>query len=291
MDELFDEATKFIEAGKLDEAIVIYEHILNRLPSYHEARHDLAQLLVENDKKDEAINILDEGLKIKKDETSFWFLKGLTYLKMRQFGDALKSFRSVEKYDGLSNALVLNMGISHRELGSVSAGLELLEKWEENCKDEPQLYCLMAEMHIEVHELDKAREIIGKGQKINPEDLNLKYILGIVYSRDQKWMEAIPIFKTILDKMPENLSIIHELGWAYIQVNYLEEGIPLLTKCYNANPVKLSVIMDLAIAYSQKPDFVKAMEFAKKAENLEPFDENVKKLIEEIKAARDNMGL
>lgn len=290
MDELFKEATRFIKEGKLDEAIVIYEHILNRLPNYHEARHDLAQLLIENDKKEEAIQLLDQGIKIKSDETSFWFLKGLTFLKLRQFGDALKSFRMVEKKDGLSNALVLNMGISHRELGSVSAGLEMLEKWEQNCKDEPQLYCLMAEMHIEVHELDKADEIIDKGQLISPDDLNLMYIKGIVHARGEKWLEAIPVFKKILEKMPDNLSVMHELGWAYVQVSYLEEGIPLLTKCYEENPVKLSILMDLAIAYSQKPDFVKSMEFAKKAEKVDPFDENVKKIIEEIKTARDNMG-
>ena len=290
MNELFEEARRFIEEGKIREAVVIYEHIVKKMPDYHEARHDLARLLMECDESDAALIVLTEGLERDNTETSFWFLKGVIYLKMRSFSESLKSFRAVEKLEGLSTALVLNMGLLHRELGAVSVGLELLESWLERCGDEPQIYCLIAELNMEVQEWDKAIMAVESGLKSDPQSVNLIYLKGVLFSRKKKWLEAIPILKSLLDKMPNNTTIMHELGWAYIQVSHLEGGIELLEKCYAVDPTKVTTLFDLAVAYSQVPDFDKSMAYARKAEAIDPYDSMVHDLIREIEIARTQMG-
>lgn len=290
MNELFEEARKFIEEGKISEAIVIYEHIVKKMPDYHEARHDLARLMLECDETDAALIVLNEGIERDRAETSFWFLKGVIYLKLREFSEALKSFRTVEKLEGLSTALVLNMGLLHRELGAVSVGLELLESWLERSEGEPPIYCLIAELNMEVQEWDKAVIAVEKGLAIDDKNLNLLYLKGILFSRKKKWIEAIPILKNLLEGMPNNVTIMHELGWAYVQVSHLEGGIELLEKCYSINPTKLSILFDLAVAYSQVPDFEKSMAYAKKAEALDPYDATVHDLIKEIQISKAQMG-
>ena len=290
MNELFDEAKKFLEEGKTREAVVIYEHIVKKIPDYHEARHDLARLLLDCDETDAALIVLEEGLERDKNVTSFFFLKGIIYLKTKNFSESLKSFRAVEKLEGLSPALVLNMGLLHRELGAVSVGLELLESWIEKSGGEPQVYCLIAELNMEVQEWDKAQIAVEQGLKLDADSLHLLYVKGALYSRKKKWLEAIPIFKSLLEKMPKNTIIMHELGWAYIQVSHLEGGIELLEKCYLAEPAKISILTDLAVAYSQVPDFEKSMDYAKKAEVLDPYDSTTHDLIKEIQIAKAQMG-
>ena len=291
MNELFEEARKFLEEGKTREAIVIYEHIVKKMPDYHEARHDLARLLLECDEVDAALIVLEEGLNRDSNETSFWFLKGIICLKVRNFSESLKSFRTVERIEGLSTALVLNMGLLHRELGAVSVGLELLETWLERCEDEPQIYCLIAELKMEVQEWDQAISVVEKGLQYGADNMNLLYLKGVLFSRKKKWLEAIPLLKSILEKIPNNTTITHALGWAYVQVSHLEGGIELLENCYAKEPTKLSTLIDLAVAYSQVPDFNKSMEYAKKAEALEPHDSMVHDLIKEIQIAKEQMGL
>lgn len=290
MNELFEEARKFLEEGKTREAIVIYEHIVKKMPDYHEARHDLARLLLECDETDAALIVLTEGLERDINETSFWFLKGIIYLKIREFSEALKSFRSVEKLEGLSTPLVLNMGILHRELGAVSVGLDLLESWLERSEGEPPIYCLIAELNMEVQEWEKASIAVEKGLAKDEKNINLLYLKGVLYSRKKKWIEAIPILKKLLETMPNNATIMHELGWAYVQIGHLEGGIELLEKCYAINPTKQSTLFDLAVAYSQVPDFEKSMDYAKKAEALDPYDATIHDLIKEIQIAKTQMG-
>lgn len=291
MNILFEEAKKFLEEGKTREAIVIYEHIVKKLPDYHEARHDLARLLLDCDEADAALIVLSEGLERDNNVTAFWFLKGVVCLKIRNFSESLKSFRSVEKLEGLSTALVLNMGLLHRELGAVSVGLELLESWIERSGGEPQIFCLIAELNMEVQEWDKAQIAVEEGLKLDANSPHLLYVKGALYSRKKKWLEAIPILKSLLDKMPNNTIVMHELGWAYVQVSHLDGGIDLLEKCVQAEPTKISVLNDLAVAYSQVPNFEKSMEYAKKSEALDPYDTTTQDLIREIQIAKAQMGL
>ncbi len=291
LNELFEEARKFIEEGKTKEAIVIYEHIVKKIPDYHEARHDLARLLLECDEADAALIVLAEGIERDSNIANFWFLKGIIHLKNRNFTESLKSFRFVEKIEGLSTALVLNMGLLHRELGAVSVGLELLESWIETSGDDPQLFCLIAELNMEVQEWDKAQIAVEKGLKLEGNSMHLLFVKGALLSRKKKWLEAIPIFKTLLEKMPQNTTIMHELGWAYVQVGHLDGGIELLEKCHIANPAKISILNDLAVAYSQIPDFEKSMAYVKKSEALDPYDSTTQDLIREIQIAKAQMGM
>jgi len=291
LNELFEEARKFIEEGKIKEAIVIYEHIVKKIPDYHEARHDLARLLLECEESDAALNVLTEGLERNNEIANFWFLKGVIHLKNRSFAESLKSFRAVEKLEGQSTALVLNMGLLHRELGAVSVGLELLETWLKRAGDDPQVFCLIAELNMEVQEWDKAQIAVEKGIKLDGSSLHLLFVKGALLSRKKKWLEAIPIFKALIDKMPQNTTIMHELGWAYVQVGHLEGGIELLEKCHQANPTKISILNDLAVAYSQIPDFEKSMGYVKKSETLDPYDSTTQDLIREIQIAKAQMGL
>lgn len=290
MNELFEEARKFLEEGKIREAIVIYEHIVKKMPDYHEARHDLARLLLECDETDAAIIVLEEGIARNNSEVPFWFLKGVIYLKLKKYNEALKSFKMVEKLEGLSTPLVLNMGLVHRELGAVSVGLELLENWLERSEGESAIYCLIAELKMEVKEWDQALIVVEQGLKKDEKNINLLYLKGVLLSRKKKWLEAIPILRKLLDSMPNNMTIMHELGWAYVQISHLEGGIELLDKCYIANPTNSSVLFDLAAAYSQVPDFEKSMSFAKKAEALDPYDASIQDLIKEIQIAKTQMG-
>lgn len=291
LNELFEEARKFIEEGKTKEAIVIYEHIVKKIPDYHEARHDLARLLLECDEADAALIVLVEGLERDNNIANFWFLKGIIHLKNRSFAESLKSFRVVEKIEGQSTALVLNMGLLHRELGAVSVGLELLESWIAKSGDDPQIYCLIAELNMEVQEWDKAQIAVEKGLRLEGNSSHLLFVKGALLSRKKKWLEAIPIFKSLIEKMPQNTTIMHELGWAYVQVGHLDGGIELLERCHVANPTKISILNDLAVAFSQIPDFEKSMAYVKKSEALDPYDATTQDLIREIQIAKAQMGM
>ena len=64
----------------------------------------------------------------------------------------------------------------------------------------------------------------------DPENLNLKVRLGIIYSENNKYNEAINIFKSILEKVPDSDRVLYYLGALYQQTNKASEAISYYSK-------------------------------------------------------------
>ena len=286
MIDIFEEARKFIAEGKIKEAIVLYSHIVQRLPEFHEARHDLARLLIDNGEVEHAVEILDIGLSQSAAQPSLLYMKGIALMQQQKFANALHCFKEVEKVQGLSTPLVLNIAMLYRELNMLEDGVKLLQEWLQSHASEAALYSLLAELYMEKQEWSMALSLLQQGLQIDTSQFFMQYLTGVVYSRLKRWMEAIPVFRALLERDASNDTIMHELGYAYMQVNHLEGAIDLLLKCFERNSVSVDVLFDLAQAYAQVPDFAKALFYAEKAVAIDPYDASLKELIQEIQNAK-----
>lgn len=72
-------ALEYIKLGDDQQAMVLFEEILNREPGYIGSYYHLAKLLERNDKTDEAINVYEKGMEESKnagDKHAFGELRG-----------------------------------------------------------------------------------------------------------------------------------------------------------------------------------------------------------------------
>lgn len=289
MSDIFAEARKFIAEGKLGEAIVIFEHIVKRIPENLEARHDLARLLIEFNNFEDAEAHINAGLQFNSNHQPLLSLKGILLMKMKKHDEAISVFLQLKKNGFFSSSLVLNMAISYRELNQNNTAQNILEEYLLQNKNDVNVISLLSEIVIEKKEWKKALDLIESGLKIDKQNQFLFYLKGLVFARENKWLDAIPVFRKVLEKSPHNYLAKHELGYAYIQVNYLDGAIDLLTQCLEKDPTSVPVLIDLALAYTQVPELDKALSLAEKAEKLDPYSQEVTALIREIQYAKSQL--
>jgi len=76
--------------------------------------------------------------------------------------------------------------------------------------------------------------------------------LGVVYFRQDKYDEAVEVFKEVAKNNPKNVMAYNNLGLTYQVQGKLNEAIKVYTTAININPNHAKLHKSLGIVYSNK---------------------------------------
>jgi hypothetical protein len=109
--------------------------------------------------------------------------------------------------------------------------------------------------------------------QIDPEYKDAAYLLGLCYANLNRYEEAIPLFKGILDRKPDDAKTLTSLAYAYLKQNKLQEAADTyegLASISSANP---QVWIDLGDIYRTLGDHQKAQQAYRKALEIDSDNE------------------
>ena len=95
--ELFDKAVDLAKSGKHAEAVSCYESSLRLEPNYAPAWFNMAHSIGLLGRHQDVVICCERALKIHPAFNSLWILKGLGFLSMEQFHEAMACFQESEK--------------------------------------------------------------------------------------------------------------------------------------------------------------------------------------------------
>lgn len=109
-----------------------------------------------------------------------------------------------------------------------------------------------------------AEKFFEEALKINPEDYDAVYNLGIVKYQLKKDEEALKFFNRAKEVYSDDEWLWIYIGGVLINLKRYEEAISSLEKCLNLNPKNREAYRLMALAYRDKGDTKKAFEMLKK---------------------------
>ena len=125
----------------------------------------------------------------------------------------------------------------------------------------------------EKEEFDKAITVLRQGLDVDPDNVNLRYRLGVVYDLGGLKSLSIEEMKTVIQLDPEHSSALNYLGYTYAELGEnLEEAERLIKKALEFRPEDGFFTDSLGWVYFKKGLIDQAVVFLEKAVDLEPKD-------------------
>lgn len=135
------------------------------------------------------------------------------------------------------------------------------------------------ECYLDLGLFEEAEEYLRKAVGLNPLEPNYHYLLGIAFSKRERFTEAILEFEEALKLAPDHPEILRGLGWATFMDGKLDQGRLLLERSLELDRENVLTLCDLAVVLMRGFQYQKARSLLQKAQEVEPNNPMVEETI------------
>ena len=226
--QMYEEATKLLQAGKYDEATEVLKRAISLQPNYVQALNDL----------------------------------GAVFMKTNQLAQAEETLRHAIKLDDKWYLPQLNLGLVLNRRRKHKDAAVLLTALRNNNPDQPKIHPPLIEALMETHQWPQAQEELEKALALKEVDtVDLKIKLGVVRLRQSKFEDAVAAFREATSVEPDNALAQFNLGAALLESGNLDEAEIALRRAYRIEGARMpGAQLQLGQLYFRKKDYGKAIE-------------------------------
>ena len=270
-----------------DKAEQVLQGMLKEDPGNEAAVEQLTQLLLDENKSDEAINLL-EGMAAHSTSPTLFDLLGDAYTQAHDLAKAEGAYRKAVDLDPseLSHMRGLAQTLFTEE--KYPEALTAYEKLADLMPDDADNYLRIAQIYKELNQLDKAEENLLKARQSNPGNLEILYNEAMIYEAQGRYDDAIRVTSdavagvksqsTVLPTRRRSLAILYQqLGMLYRDVQNYSAAIYTFQELGHLGEEEdhraRLLIMD---SYRQAKDMPKALQTGREAMAKYPNDNAIK---------------
>ena len=229
-------AIGFHQTGKLQQAELICQQILQIHPQHFTALHLLGVIAYQVENFEIAVDLIQQAVKVDPNQSSCFFSLGLTLKKQGRLGEAINAYYKVLEIEP-KNADAYN------NLGNI-LGLS--------------------------GQLEEAVDTYRKALEINPDDIRTYNNLSVVFQKQGKLAEAIDTYYKILEIDPTDVGVCRSLGMLLTEQGKLEEAIEAYYKVLEIDSTDARIYNNLGILLKEQGKFKEAIDAYYKALEIFP---------------------
>lgn len=157
----------------------------------------------------------------------------------------------------------------------------------EKAKNEPNNFeaqIKAADFYYQIERYDEAISLLQQANKLKPEDYEVIVQLGNTYFDSNKFEEAEKWYSQALSKKPEDVNVRTDLGLTFLLRNppNYDRSILEFKHSLETDPKHIKTLQNLTVAYTRKGDAANAKATVAKIESLEPKNDTIPKLKDQI---------
>jgi len=214
-----------------DKAEQVLNSMLKEDPGNEAAVEQLTQLLLDENKADEAVKLL-EGMNEHSSSPALLDLLGDAYTQMHDYAKAETAYRQAVELDPSELSHLRGLGQTLLSEEKYQEALGVYQKLVELMPDDSDNYLRLAQIYRELHQLDKAEESLAKARQYNPGSLEILYNEAMIYESQGRYEDAIRVLSdavtglksqsNVIPSRRRSLAILYQqLGMLYREVqNY-----------------------------------------------------------------------
>lgn len=262
----------------------IYRDLLSINPKNEDACVFLSKSLAVSKETTKALNQLKSCADKDKKNGMYDYYAGKIYLDMGEVQKAVGAFTKAHERQPTLGTAVSALGILLEEREQHDSAIKLYEKY---LKSQPKDSAILTRMVQALFLKERFAEVIPYAERlsdIEPENLNLKVKLGILYTDAKKYPEAISVFKDLLVAAPQSDKILYYLGAIHQEMSQYHESI----EYFNQIPSTSGLYTDSSVQMANMLSTLAQAEHHDKGETKwkEAFLKHVNTKIEEFKDMR-----
>jgi len=267
------------------------EQVLRKMlqddPGDESAAKELTQVLLDGNKADEAIQLL-ESMTVHSSSPTVFDLLGDAYTQTHDYAKAEAAYRKAVDMDPSELSHLRGLGQTLLSEEKYSDALEVYQKLADLMPDDSDNYVRIAQIYRELHQLDKAEENLVKARQYNPGSLEVLYNEAMIYEAQGRYDDAIRVLSdaitgvkaqsTVLPSRRRSLAILYQqLGMLYRDTQNYQAAIYTFQELGHLGDEEdhraRLLIMD---TYRMAKDMPKALQAGREAMAKYPNDEQIR---------------
>lgn len=220
-------ATVYSSMDLKHKAISLYKELLVANPHAEESCLYLSRMYVAEKKYDEVNKLIAKCNSGEQKYPSLVFFQGKVAYEKKDKVLAKKYFEEAMRIDATYSQAALAIGALYEEAGKFNEALKFYKSYvsEEDTYYDTQI---INRIIIISTNQNKTKDVIAYSERLlanDAADLNVRVKLGLLYSDEKRYDEAIDLFKGIVNEVPDSDKIRYYLGALYQQTQKFHEAI------------------------------------------------------------------
>jgi Tfp pilus assembly protein PilF len=209
------------------------------------------------------------------------------YLSMEEIQRDVETFEGIKAQRALSWQETFRLGVAYFHAGRLDDAVETLEEATRLRPGFSKSYESLGMAYFKLGELEKAVETWQKALKIRPDAAHLEDMIERAKRRTGIDKRVLTLEKAVEEGRAGWMMRL-ELATLYVAVRKLEEARVQLDEALKEKKDSPELYETLARVHAMEGDFEKAVEAEKKALELKPEDEVLKKRLGELEKLRES---
>lgn len=266
IDEALQQGVEAHKAGRVQDADRLYTAILKALPKHPDANHNMGVLAVGVGKVALALPFFKTALETNPAKVQFWLSYIDALIKLDRLADAKASldqaknkgangdgFDKLEKRlqeadgeyyldntrtetSGANQSSTLDTAIELRETGEINQAIDLLEDAINKSPGDVNILALLSHCYLLEGHLDGAKLLLGKAQKVAPNNARVGWNIARLKLQEQNPLEALNVARDTSRKFPDDVEGMAVLGTCLRANGEFSESLNVLNRAIELNP-------------------------------------------------------
>ncbi len=234
--------------GKVEQAKQIYQSILKLNPKSEDGCLFLGKIYSIEGKTQEAMKTFKRCEKKASAESRslFTYQRGRIYLEKGELDEAQVLFKKAYQLDNENSEAALAIGLIYEESNQLKKALSHYKKHIKKFPGDVIVLTRTVTLLFAEEKFDDVLEYAEKLVDLEPDNLNLKVKMGVIYSDQKNYPKAISLFKDVLQYAPKSDRILYYLAAIYQEMRDYENAIEFFNQVDSQSPLFSDSILQIA---------------------------------------------
>lgn len=238
------------EAGKYAEAEAELMKSIKLQPEGVEARDELGRVLIKMQKTEDALKIYEEILEMNPDDYTAWCSKANIFSRQTRWNEAAFSYKEALRIRPDSYRSYYNLAVSLQEGGKNKAAVDAFKNAIKLYPDFIDAYNNLGITLSLMGRHEEALRVYEEGIRRNPKDFSLYFNMGMNLFETGNYMEAAAAYRDALEIKPEEIEIYYYLGAALTEMRHYNDAIEAYKSALLVKPTDGELHYNIAAIYA-----------------------------------------
>lgn len=270
LDALFKKGIALNRLYKYDDALLCYNKIIEINPNHVDALFYKGLALSVLGRHDESISFYDEVLAIKPNHQNAWINKGISLSILGRGTESIPCFEKVLESEPNNFEALYHKGETLEKLSKYDEALSCFEKVLEFEPNHQTSLFYKGKILSQRGKHDEALIFYDKVLKSDPEHFEALYHKGLTLSILGGLEKAIECFDKILKNMPNQLDAFFNKGFTLALLGKYKESIIIFEKVFEIYPNYPKALVGMIYSHFNIKEYEKSLEYCDKVLEFEP---------------------
>ncbi len=249
---LYTQATEHHGAGRFDEALTLYERLLDARPRDANILHLKGLAQYQSGDAHSAEETMFIGLEIDGANPNHHCNFGAVLAALGKTDKAVKAIKKALELDPGNPEALSNLSALTQRTGRLDEAEQTIRQALENRPDDPSALNNLGSILRDKGEPTQAEEAFRKALAINGDLLEAHVNLVNLLITEERTEEALQQAQTALEIMPDHAETLNAFGLALLKTGAISEAEDVLTKAIEANPNHVHALNNLGVAQKKQ---------------------------------------